>query len=304
MRIGVPLAAFLTCAFLVLMATADTPTAVPGLADSPSADQDLQDKVVFDAYDWLYGPANIAANRQAIAGLQRPLALSVEDKALEKVLAYFGDITDTNVVPNWKAMEGAGIDRNSLVTVKIPHEVPAYKVLDVILQYVGGGTANLGWTLDSGIISISTRDELNGARYQVTLLYDTRDIFAKLDPQESYDDRFRDLTETLKSTIAPDSWRDNGGTIGSIREFRGRLMINQTSSNHRAIHRFLDQIRAAEGLTRRPAPVRHSGAAPVVRTPTVSRAEEERAGREWGTPRPPEVPTLNMLGGRSYEPGK
>ena len=56
------------------------------------------------------------------------------------------------------------------------------------------------------------------------------------------------VTSVIVSTIAPDTWRDNGGTVGSIREFDGVLIISQTNDNHRLIEQFLAQFRATRGL--------------------------------------------------------
>jgi len=43
--------------------------------------------------------------------------------------------------------------------------------------------------------------------------------------------------------VAPDSWRDSGGTIGSMREFKSRLVVTQTWYNHELIAAELDAIR-------------------------------------------------------------
>lgn len=285
MRIGIPLVLLLTGTLFVVLVRADMPAGWPLPVTAPSpppvapgaVDQELQDKVVLDdASDWLYGSANAAANRKALATLQQPVReISAEDQGFEKVLNFLRTNTDTNILVNWKALEDAGIDRNTQVTVEL-HGVPFYKILNVILRNVGGETANLGWTLDSGIVTISTRDDLNSATYQVVRMYDIRDLLVNTDPQKSRDDEVREIVELIKSVVAPDSWRDAGGTIGSIRELRGRLIINQLSGNHYATYRLLEKLRVSE----------HIG------------------GRGPGAPRAPDAPNLNMLSGRTYETGK
>ncbi len=52
------------------------------------------------------------------------------------------------------------------------HDVKFSKVLDIILQEAGGG--KLAYTIDEGVITISTADELNKA--VVTRVYDITDL--------------------------------------------------------------------------------------------------------------------------------
>jgi hypothetical protein len=51
------------------------------------------------------------------------------------------------------------------------------------------------------------------------------------------------LTKLILDTIDPDTWRDNGGTLGSIREFDGFLAITHTPTTHRHIQRILANLR-------------------------------------------------------------
>src|SRR5205823_4389976 len=53
--------------------------------------------------------------------------------------------------------------------------------------------------------------------------------------------------------VAPDTWKDNGGSIGSIQVYGGRLIIVQTWSNHRAIRRLLAQLSEPEPPSHVPA---------------------------------------------------
>ena len=42
-------------------------------------------------------------------------------------------------------------------------DVPYRKALLTVLSEVGGGQSNLGYTIDDGVITISTKDELQSA---------------------------------------------------------------------------------------------------------------------------------------------
>ena len=68
-------------------------------------------------------------------------AVAVDGQGLEKVLEFLADTTHLNLAVNWAALEGAGVDKNTPVTVNLKN-VPLHKVLDVILSQIKD---NLGY---------------------------------------------------------------------------------------------------------------------------------------------------------------
>jgi hypothetical protein len=53
----------------------------------------------------------------------------------------------------------------------------------------------------------------------------------------------------IKDTVASESWRDNGGTIGSIRAIQNVLVVTQTRANHDALATLLAQFREGGPMT-------------------------------------------------------
>lgn len=51
------------------------------------------------------------------------------------------------------------------------------------------------------------------------------------------------LTELIRTTVDPDNWREAGGTIGSMTEFNGRLVVTQTPETHDQIAALLADLR-------------------------------------------------------------
>ena len=49
----------------------------------------------------------------------------------------------------------------------------------------------------------------------------------------------RDLLDFITGGVDPETWRDNGGEIGSIRSFAGRFVVHQTELAHRKIRALL-----------------------------------------------------------------
>ncbi|MGN6504117.1 MAG: hypothetical protein ACTHM6_01000, partial [Tepidisphaeraceae bacterium] len=90
------------------------------------------------------------------------------------VVQFLRDTTQANIFVNWKALEVAGIDRNAPVTLRL-RNVKFSKVLKTILDSVSGGSASkLGYTVDEGVITISTQEDL--ASNVETVTYDIRDL--------------------------------------------------------------------------------------------------------------------------------
>src|SRR5262249_44108318 len=87
------------------------------------------------------------------------------------------DVSSANIFVNWRALEAAGIDKNAPVTARL-RDVKFSKALETILRDVGGGTVRLGYTIDEGVISISTEEDL--ASNVVTRVYDIRDLIVNV----------------------------------------------------------------------------------------------------------------------------
>src|SRR4051794_34962953 len=44
-----------------------------------------------------------------------------------------------------------------------------------------------------------------------------------------------DMIHLITDTVASDTWRDNGGNLGAIREIGGQLVVSQTPENHKLL---------------------------------------------------------------------
>ncbi|MFT3787894.1 MAG: hypothetical protein QM770_17280 [Tepidisphaeraceae bacterium] len=51
------------------------------------------------------------------------------------------------------------------------------------------------------------------------------------------------ISHLVMSVVAPESWRDNGGTIGGIQAFNDSLIVQQTAANHAALSKLLNDLR-------------------------------------------------------------
>src|SRR5207245_8575676 len=98
---------------------------------------------------------------QAQALLDRRLPeLRFDQAPLADVIDFMRDVTGANLAVNWRTMEAAGIDRKTPVSARL-HDVRFAKALAAILADAGASAVKLGYTIDEGVITISTADEIN-----------------------------------------------------------------------------------------------------------------------------------------------
>ncbi|HZZ43499.1 MAG TPA: hypothetical protein VFE58_11225 [Tepidisphaeraceae bacterium] len=202
------------------------------------------------------------------------------------VVDFLRDITGANIDVHWRTLEAAGVDRNTAVTTRL-RDVRFSKALESILRDVGGGTVTLSYTVDNGVITISTAEDLS--KNTTTRVYDIRDLivdvpdffgpqfdiqsasqsgqgggggqspFQQQNQQQTQVDqttgknpvreaRITEITSLIEETVAPDSWRDAGGTVGSLRELSGQLIVNQTPENQRVLQGLLEQLRETRAI--------------------------------------------------------
>ncbi len=95
--------------------------------------------------------------------------------ALSDVIDFLRDVTGANIYVDWKSLEAASIARDAPVTARL-RDIKFSKALELIFKSVEGDDDEhkLGYTVDEGVITISTRKELN--KNTVTRRYDINDL--------------------------------------------------------------------------------------------------------------------------------
>ncbi|QDV91857.1 Bacterial type II and III secretion system protein [Phycisphaerae bacterium RAS2] len=90
-----------------------------------------------------------------------------------KVIEQLRDRTGLNIVPNWTALDSAGIDPETEVSLRLS-SVKFSKAMQLILDAVGAGDVQLAYEVDDGVIAISTKEDL--ARKTLTRVYGVQDL--------------------------------------------------------------------------------------------------------------------------------
>jgi type II secretory pathway component GspD/PulD (secretin) len=214
------------------------------------------------------------------------------------VVDFLRDVTGANIYVDWPALERASISRDAPVTARL-RDIKFSKALELIFKSVEGedDDRKLGYTLDEGVITISTRKELN--KNVVTRRYDINDLLfvapdyndapslslqnnnnnqggggqggqggggggqqnqlftnvnqtntSQTDQNATRGARIDEIKKYIVDNVAPTTWKDNGGDVGSISSspLRAVLLVTQTPENQKAITSILDSLRASQAL--------------------------------------------------------
>jgi type II secretory pathway component GspD/PulD (secretin)/tetratricopeptide (TPR) repeat protein len=212
---------------------------------------------------------------------------------LSDVIEFLRDVTGANIYVDWAALERASIAKDAPVTARL-RDIKFSKALELIFKSVEGEDDDhkLGYTLDEGVITISTKKELN--KNTVTRRYDINDLLfvapdytnapqlslqtagqgqtaggggggaqqgqglfnntgGQQNPQQQGQDRANRVDEIKKyitDNVDTNTWKDNGGDVGSISSspLRAVLLITQTPEAQRKIQSVLDSLRASQAL--------------------------------------------------------
>ena len=166
---------------------------------------------------------------------------AVENEPLPKAIDAVRAKTDANIFVNWRALEAAGVRRDARVTVRA-QDIE----LELVLRRVLSGMTPapripLGLSVDDDVITLSTEEDLD--RNTTTRVYDVRDLLpppAAVPARALALDR---LVDQLIDSVAPKSWVERGGFVGSIRELQGQLIVTQTEANQAQVSWLLERAR-------------------------------------------------------------
>lgn len=211
--------------------------------------------------------------------------VSMEATPLVEALDYVRELTGVNMIVWWDRLEGAGVARDRTITLKLTKlragavlrmilelagEADAalgYEIRDGIVQV--STMEHLARAVEVRLYSctdllrhppsdwvVAELTRALGARGTAPGLRAGRELKfgeAEAEPDAVVDGvldgvvrrRRLELVEVVQSTVAPDSWRDNGGAAGSVSVFDDVLVVVQTRKNHEAVAELLRHLAEA-----------------------------------------------------------
>jgi general secretion pathway protein D len=219
------------------------------------------------------------------AALDKPIHVDFAGEPLDTVLAQLSKQHDLNIVPNWNDLKHSGIDRKTPIELYLPSEISLRRALTEVMEQASAGVAEIGFDVRDDVLKVATRKTLDQEAY--TVVYDINDLLMEiphfadgplrdlhdsnseiavpqlsngtppwsevgdaeedfLDPQRS--GRLQQIIDLIQSTVAPSSWRDRGGTVGTIAEINGQLVVTQNSASQTAIGDLLGKLREQRAI--------------------------------------------------------
>lgn len=213
--------------------------------------------------------------------------ISFDQQPLDQVVDFLADLNKLNVAVDWENLEQHGVERDKPVSLRLRdvalrtvlREVLAQAGGDVPLGYaVGDGVLRIATRakLDQHkyILVYDIRDllvriprfanapQIDLAREQATaagtanepvfsVSSSGNDSAAGYDESPQANDERTEsvdgLLDIIRTTVAPDSWREAGGD-GALRELNGQLIVYNTSDAHQQVRDLLSQLRETRAL--------------------------------------------------------
>jgi hypothetical protein len=170
-------------------------------------------------------------------GLHQVIDFKLSDRPLGEAFDRLRGETGLQIFVNWKALEADGVRRGDPVSLQV-RRVHASTTLDLLLRVASPEGPRLGWKVDDGVVHVTTAADLS--KNVMIRVYDIREFLAG---KGERDKKVRALIRLLTDRIEPGSWREHGGSVASLRELQGQLIITQTGENHRAIIDLLESVR-------------------------------------------------------------
>ena len=158
--------------------------------------------------------------------------LNFDGAGLTDVLDFLRDVSGANIVVEWGHLANAGVERNAPVSLRLKN-VKFSRALDLVLSGAAPGVP-VAFAIEENIIHVSTREHLDSLTE--VRAYDVRDIV----PAEM---QMTELTKMILEAVAPDSWRDGGGSVGTVHASKHKLIVKQTPMNHREVRNILTMLR-------------------------------------------------------------
>jgi hypothetical protein len=209
------------------------------------------------------------ASARTAEKLKKPATVSFNGQALSDVIDFLRDVTGVDFLVQWNQLEAAGMTREQPVTIGLREPAPVEAVLSLMFRTL---PVKLRYEIDKGVVVIGTVEDVVTAAPEVTRVYDVRDLVsvslnavappgpglapgpdggggggggggdAALLPAH-----VEQLIKLITSTIQPESWRDAGGTSGSITAFKGKLVVKATEAAHKEVAQLLEMLREGPG---------------------------------------------------------
>ncbi len=222
-----------------------------------------------------------------LAALDSPVPVDFQQEPFEKAIERLASSQNLNVIVKWHDLQRVGVAATMPITLRVPNEISLRRALTEVLDQAGAGGSALGYEITDEAIVIATQETLDKNTHQVVydindllmevpnfgdspmpdLAAASRKNMPRAEPAMQspwHDDedsdstadvldpdrqrRVSEIIDLIQDNVAPQSWRDRGGTVGHISEINGQLVITQNSSAQRSIGDLLGKLREQRAI--------------------------------------------------------
>ena len=165
------------------------------------------------------------ANRAATTMLQKILPeVKFDNQALSDVIDFYRDVTNSNIVVNWRALEEAGVEQSTAVSLRLK-DTRFETALSATLRQIGASRAVL--VIDRGVLTITTQMDLG--TYLLTKTYEVRDLVGN------------EAREMGPLVQVMQGLNQEGGV--SVQAFGTKLIITALPGAHEQVEKLLADLR-------------------------------------------------------------
>lgn len=220
-------------------------------------------------------------DQQLLSTLDKQVPVDFNHDPFDQVIERLAEAHRLNIIVNWNDLQRAGVERTAPIDLSLPNEISLQRAITEVLDQAGAGLTKVGYDVAEGTIRIATRQTLDKETYAA--VYDINDLLQEIpvfsdapltdlsqinqrsapavpkdaprpwsqegddDDEQDQDparlDRVHSIIHLIQDTVAPDSWRERGGSVGTINEINGQLVITQNSAAQRQIGDLLGKLR-------------------------------------------------------------
>jgi hypothetical protein len=191
--------------------------------------------------------------------------------SVDDALNFLRDVSGANIHVNWRAMEAAGITRDTTINLRL-RSVSLRKILGLVLSEAAHGNL-LSYYIDENVIEVTTRELAD--QTMILRIYPVDDLIMEVpdfDQPPNFqiqgtqagrgsgggggnlfagqpngnngrnltrNDRAQQLIDTIQAIVQPEIWSANGGPA-AIRFWNGSLIVTAPRSVHEALGGFVD----------------------------------------------------------------
>jgi len=191
-------------------------------------------------------PSNTAAAKtdSIEAKLRQRTSIKLDTLTAEQAIQKLQETHPLNLVIDWDGLKDKGLSRTQVLSGELTN-VTIFEAITVVLQEAGCFDIP-PVTPDGNLMRIIAQPKTETRVYVVSKILDR--LQHELAPPSTAPssgvpvtaaDR---LVQAINSHVEPETWRDNGGTIGSITTLGFRLVITQTPAALEKIESLLKQL--------------------------------------------------------------